>query len=95
MFIITIVIIVIIITIVIIIIIPSDEGDDYILLNTMAEYLVSENPTTGDLRFITVRIIDDDNYEGNQTFMMMFTASSPAITMGGSAFITIQDNEGI
>ena len=59
------------------------------------EYLVSEDPATGDLRFITVRIIDDDNYEGEHTFMMMFTASSPAITMGGSASITIQDNEGI
>ena len=78
------------------IIIASDEGDDYVLpLNTTAEYLVSENPTTGDLRFITVRIIDDDNYEGDHTFMMMIKTSSPAVTMvGGSATIIIQDDNG-
>ena len=57
--------------------------------------MVSDNPATGGLRFITVIIIDDDDYEGEHTFMMMFTASSPAITMGGSASITIQDNDGI
>ena len=78
------------------IIIASDEGDDYILpLNTTAEYLVSENPTTGDLRFITVRIIDDDNYEGEHTFMMMITVSSPAATIvRGSTTIIIQDDNG-
>ena len=57
--------------------------------------MVSDNPATGDLRFITVRIIDDDDYEGDHTFMMMITTSSPEITVGGSASITIQDNDGI
>ena len=59
------------------------------------EYLVSENPTTGDLRFITVKIIDDDNYEGEHTFMMMITTSSPAaIIVRGSTTVIIQDDNG-
>ena len=58
-------------------------------------FLASDMPMTGDTKCITVTIIDDDDYEGTHQFMIGLTLSSPAMLMGGSHTIEIQENDGM
>ena len=77
----------------------SADGDDFILLApTTVSFLESENPQTGDGRCVNVMITDDENYEGDHTFTMslgpLTVSPSLATIIGGSATVTIQDNDG-
>ena len=71
------------------------KGADYILpIETSVMFLV---PSSNSSLCIDVVILDDNDYEGNQTFTMTIGASltSPALISGGGDMeIKILDNDG-
>ena len=76
----------------------SVAGYDYILpIETSVMFLVSDVPSPPSSMCIDVVILDDDDYEGNQTFTMTIIGTSltpPAIISGEDVVITILDNNG-
>ena len=64
-------------------------------LITTVEFLASDNVSNGTISCINVTIVNDADYEGYHSFMMMIGAlSPPALLDAGSAAIIIQDDDG-
>ena len=59
-------------------------------------FVALDNPVSGATECINVIIDDDDNYEGDHMFMVVFdslsVSSTLATTTGPNAAVTIQDN---
>ena len=77
-----------------------DLGTDFSLPTpAQVTFLDANNPASGSVQCLPVTIIDDDDYEGDHSFMVAFGALSVsptlATTTGPSAQVTIQDNDGI
>lgn len=74
---------------------PVDSDGDPGITTEM--FLVSENPSDGDTRCINIMIVDDDDYECDQEFLVNFGTLpqlSSLVTSIGSVPVTISDNGG-
>ena len=75
-------------------------GSDFTLPSPAeVSFLTLDNPVSGATECINVIIDDDDNYEGDDMFVVAFgllsVSSTLATTTGPDAVITIHDNNGI
>ena len=68
-------------------------GSDYLSVST--DVVFSAGTSNGGMQCINVTIIDDSEIEGDETFTVTLTTSSPAVTLGNAVTtITITDNDG-
>ena len=69
-------------------------GSDYVSVS-MDVVIFPAGTSNGGMQCIAVTIIDDSAMEGDETFTVTLTTSSPHVTLGNAVTtITITDNDG-
>lgn len=70
------------------------QGSDYTPLNT--QVIFPSGASNFQTQCVTIGIVDDNNFEGNQNFQVQISGITPPVASGtGSAVpVTIQDNNG-
>ena len=68
-------------------------GSDYVSVSM--DVVFPASTSNGDMQCIDVTIMDDSEMEGDETFTVALTTSSPVVTLGNAVTtITITDNDG-
>ena len=76
-------------------IVSATEGTDYMALSSPQSLTFNATSPDGDMRCTNITIDDDTLIEGDETFTVDLTVTTPDVMMGNAmTTVTITDDEG-